>query len=150
MGLAGWTPAQATKKDWVEILTRLPLFSGVGKRQLGKVADLAQVVEFERGALVTQYGETGDAFYLILAGRARVLGKRGAVRVFRKGDFFGEMALLDGEPRSASVSAATELQAMKIPHRPFLKLLEQEPKIAVAMLRELAGRIRGLQRQTNV
>jgi len=79
-----------------------------------------------------------------------VLGKRGAGRVFREGDFFGEMALLDGEPRSASVSAATELQTMKIPHRPFLKLLEQEPKIAVAMLRELAGRIRGLQRQTSV
>ena len=126
----------------------MPFFSGVGKRQLGKVADLAQVVEFERGAVVTQYGETGDAS--TFAGRARVLGKRGAGRVFREGDFFGEMALLDGEPRSASVSAATELQTIEIPHRPFLKLLEQEPKIAVAMLRELAGRIRGLQRQTNV
>jgi len=68
-----------------------------------------------------------------------VLGKRGAGRVFREGDFFGEMALLDGEPRSASVSAATELQTMKIPHRPFLKLLEQEPKIAVAMLRDSPG-----------
>lgn len=56
------------------------------------------------------------------------------------------MGLIDGEPRSASITAVEELQLMKLPRRPFLKLLEQEPEIAVAMLAELAGRIRRLEK----
>ena len=142
-----WTPGPAKPKDWVPILAQLPLFSGLGNRQLRRLADLAEVVEYAPADIVTKFGEAGDAFYVILSGRARVLGERGARRVFRAGDFFGEMALLDGEPRSATVTAATELHALKIRHRPFLKLLEREPKIALVILRELSRRIRTLQRQ---
>jgi CRP/FNR family transcriptional regulator, cyclic AMP receptor protein len=145
-----WAEGEARPRDWVAVLVNVPMFSDLGKRQLRRIAGLAQVVEFAPGEFVVQQGERGDAFYLILAGSARVLGKGGSRRVFRPGDFFGEMALLDGQPRSASVTAASELQAMRIPHRPFLKMLEGEPRIAVAMLRELAARIRTLQRQAAV
>jgi CRP/FNR family transcriptional regulator, cyclic AMP receptor protein len=62
------------------------------------------------------------------------------------GDYFGEMGLIDGEPRSASIAAVDELQLMKLLRRPFLKLLEQEPGIAPAMLAELARRVRGLEK----
>lgn len=149
VGTPRFKPGKATARDWAPILADVPLFTGLGNRQLRRVADLGEVVEFDRGDVVTQTGEPGDAMFVVLAGRARVLGKRGAGRVFRTGDFFGEMALLDGEPRSASVAATTELQALKIPHRAFCKLLEKEPKMAVSMLRELAGRIRALQRQAS-
>jgi CRP-like cAMP-binding protein len=56
------------------------------------------------------------------------------------------MGLIDGEPRSASIAAVDELQVMKLPRRPFLRLLEQEPGIAVAMLGELARRVRNLEK----
>jgi CRP/FNR family transcriptional regulator, cyclic AMP receptor protein len=136
---------QPTAKDWADVLAELPLFSRLRKRQLRKLAGLAQFEEFAPGDVVIQVGETPDAFYMILSGRARVLVSPRAV-LLRTGDYFGEMGLIDGEPRSASVVAVGKLQAMKLPRRPFLKLLEQEPGIAVAMLAELAGRIRRLQK----
>ena len=133
-----------TAKDWADVLARLPLFARVPKRHLRKIADLARFVEYADGDVVIQAGEPGDAFYLILSGRARVLGRS---RSLRAGDYFGEMALLDGEPRSTTVMAASELQTMKLPRRPFLKVLEQEPRIAVAMLTELTARVRRLEKR---
>jgi CRP/FNR family transcriptional regulator, cyclic AMP receptor protein len=135
-----------TAKDWAEVLAGLPLFSGLSKRQLRKIAGLAEFKEFAQGDFVTQAGEAGDAFYLILSGQAKVVGKPRA-RALRVGDYFGEMALIDGEPRSATVAAATELQTMKLPRRPFLRLLEQEPRIAIPMMAELASRVRRLERR---
>jgi CRP/FNR family transcriptional regulator, cyclic AMP receptor protein len=134
-----------TAKDWAEVLAGLPLFSRVAKRQLRKIAGLAEFKEFAEGDFVTQAGEPGDAFYVILSGQAKVVGKPRA-RVLRTGDYFGEMALLDGEPRSATVTAASELQTMRLPRRPFLRLLEQEPRIAIPMMANLAARVRRLER----
>ena len=136
---------QPTAKDWSGVLAALPLFSRCKKRQLRRVAGLAQFEEFAPGAVVIQAGDAPDAFYLILSGRARVLEKPRA-RPLRTGDHFGEMGLFDGEPRSASIIANEELQVMRLPRQPFLKLLEQEPGIAVAMLAELAGRVRRLEK----
>lgn len=123
------------------MLAALPLFSKCSKRQLRGVARLARFVELPSGQIVIQAGDAPEAFYLILGGRARVLGKPNA-RVLGVGDYFGEMGLIDGEPRSASIVAVGDLQTMQLPRRPFLKLLEQEPGISIAMLAELAGRLR--------
>ena len=79
-------------------------------------------------------------------GRARVLGQKRARTSLGPGSFFGEVALLDGGPRTATVSAGTQLVALKVPRRPFLKLLEQEPKVAVAVLKELASRLRKIEK----
>jgi CRP/FNR family transcriptional regulator, cyclic AMP receptor protein len=134
-----------TAKDWADVLAALPLFSRVAKRQLRKIAGFAEFKEFAQGDFVTQAGEPGDAFYVILSGQAKVVGKPRA-RTLRRGDYFGEMALIDGEPRSATVTAASELQTMKLPRRPFLRLLEQEPRIAIPMMANLAARVRRLER----
>jgi CRP/FNR family transcriptional regulator, cyclic AMP receptor protein len=134
-----------TAKDWAEVLAGLPLFSRLPKRQLRKIAGLAEFKEFARGDFVVQADEPGDAFYVILSGQAKVLGKPRA-RTLRTGDYFGEMALIDGEPRSATVAAASELQTMKLPRRPFLRLLEQEPRIAIPMMADLGARVRRLER----
>jgi CRP/FNR family cyclic AMP-dependent transcriptional regulator len=134
-----------TAKDWAEVLACLPLFARLSKRQLRKIAGLAKFTEFARGDVVIQTGEPGDAFYVILSGQAKVVGKPRA-RVLRRGHYFGEMALIDGEPRSATVTAASELQTMELPRRPFLKVLEQEPRIAITMLAELTARVRQLDR----
>ncbi len=134
-----------TASDWAEVLASLPLFARVSKRRLRKIASLAQIQRFSPGDIVVQFGEPADAFYLILAGRAKVVGK--SRRTLGIGDYFGEMGLIDGEPRSATIAAGAELETMKLARRPFLKLLEQEPQIAMSIMAELAGRIRSLERR---
>ena len=134
-----------TTGDWAGVLADLPLFARIGKRRLRKIASLAQFQEFSPGAIVVESGKPSDAFYLILGGRAKVLGK--SRRTLGTGDYFGEMGLIDGEPRSATIAAEGELQAMKLPRRPFLKLLNREPQIALSMMAELAARIRSLERR---
>ena len=136
--------SKPTTRDWAGVLAELPLFDEVGKRHLNKVAALARVGEFPAGTVVIQQGEPGDALHLILSGRARVLSKR--PKLLRTGDYFGEMALLDGAPRSATVVADTELQTMTLPRKPFLRLLRSEPSIALAMLNRLAKRVRALEK----
>jgi len=133
--------------EWSRVLAGLPLFAGVGKRQLRKIAELAQVREFSPGDVVVQTGDEPDGFYLILGGRAKVVGRPRA-KTLKTGDYFGEMALLDGEPRSATISAVGELQTMRLPRKPFMRLLRREPSIALALLTELAGRVRGLEKAT--
>ena len=81
--------------------------------------------------------------FLMLEGRARVLGKS---RMLRPGDFFGEMALIDGGPRSATIIAASQVRVMMVQRRAFLKVLKQNPPIALAIMETLAQRVRRLER----
>jgi CRP-like cAMP-binding protein len=134
-----------TTRDFVNVLRALPLFSNLSTRHLRQVAKLAQSVEFTPGDFVVHVGEPGDAFFLIVSGKAKVIGRPRA-RNLGPGDFFGEMGLIDGEPRSATVVATTELHAMKLARRPFMKLLEQEPRVAIKLLAELAARVRRVER----
>ena len=131
-------------RDRFEILSRVPLFSRVGKRQLRRIAALAKLSEFAPGDMIIQAGERGDGLYLIVGGRAKVIGK--SRRTYGPGDFFGELALIDGGPRSATITATTEVQAMIVPHRQFMKIVEQEPRVALGIMAELAARIRRLER----
>jgi CRP/FNR family cyclic AMP-dependent transcriptional regulator len=130
-----------TIEDSVDALRNVPLFAGVSRRRLRKVAQLAETRTFEPNSVVVQTGDDSDGLYVILGGRARVLG-RSRTRPLRAGAYFGEMALIDGRPRSATVVSAGELTTMRIPRRPFLRLLDQEPKIATALLVELTARVR--------
>ncbi len=132
-----------TVQDWVDVLVGLPLFANVGKRRLRKIAALAEVRVFEPNSVVVQAGDVADGFYVILAGRGAVFG-RSRRRVLRKGDYFGEIALLDGGPRSATVRSTGELQTMRIPRRAFAQLLDREPRIARELLSTLAARLREL------
>ena len=136
---------QPSARDWAEVLARLPLFAGVGKRQLRRIAGLAQVRDYDAGDTIVKEGGAADGFYLILEGRARV-ATSGRARTLQTGSYFGEMALLDGEPRSATVTAISGVRAMRLPRRPFLQLLQKEPSIALALLTELSGRVRRLQK----
>jgi CRP-like cAMP-binding protein len=137
---------QPTVKDWASVLASLPLFSGLSKRQLRRVAELASISEFGKGDFVVQAGERGDAVYVILSGQARIIGRPRA-RLLRAGDYFGEMALIDGQPRSASVTAADDdLQTMRLPRQAFLNVVRQDPGIAIAMMAEMAARIRRLEK----
>ncbi len=134
-----------TEKDCAELLGQLPIFSGLGNRQLRQIAKLVQFVRFDPGDFIVQAGEPGDSLYLILNGRARVIGKS-RPRPLRAGDFFGEMALIDGGPRSATITATDEVRAIKLRRGPFGKVLQKEPRMALAIMSELAARVRRLEK----
>jgi CRP-like cAMP-binding protein len=140
---------QPTAKDWVQVLAAVPFFERLTKRQLRRIAGITKITDYERDEVVVQAGEQGDAFYVILSGQAKVVGRPRA-RILRQGDHFGEMALIDGEPRSATVVAGGDFQAMVLPRRPFLRLLEREPRIALALMVELSARIRRLEKPPGV
>ncbi len=133
---------QTMGRDWAEVLADVPLFAGLSKRHLKKLAGLATTRRFARYSRMVEAGDRGDAFYVILDGRAAVQrpGKRDVK--LGPGDAFGELALLDGSPRMATVEAQDEVLAMRLGRTAFMKMLEGEPKVAIALLRTLAGRLR--------
>jgi CRP/FNR family transcriptional regulator, cyclic AMP receptor protein len=132
-----------TQRDWADVLGVLPLFTRLNKRQLRNLAKLAKIEDYSPSEPIVQTGDQGDSFYLVLEGRAHVAGKS---RTLGPADFFGEMALIDGGPRSATITATTQVRVMKLPRRAFLKALKQDPQIGLAIMETLAGRIRRVER----
>jgi CRP/FNR family transcriptional regulator, cyclic AMP receptor protein len=132
-----------TERDWADVLGALPLFSQLSKRQLRGLAKSAKVADHSNGEVIVQTGERGDSLFLMLEGRASVLGRS---RTLGPGDFFGEMALVDGEPRSSTITAKGRVRTMKLPRKAFLKALDQDPKIGLAIMESLAQRVRRLER----
>ena len=130
-----------------EALARVPLFSHLSRRSLRRVANLAEEVRFMEGARVVKEGDPGDAFYAILEGQAKAVDRRGrTVNRLLPGDFFGEIALLDGGPRTATVVAETPLLVLEIRRKGFLRLLAEDPSITVKLLEHAAAMLRRLER----
>jgi len=136
----------ATDHEWADVLATLPLFEGVRKRELRRIAEDAEVSEFAPGDMVVATGERSNSFYVILGGEALPAWKP-AGRSLRTGDYFGEIGLLDGEPRSGSVVATSDLHVMRMSRRAFDDALERNPSIARRLLVELVSRVRKLERQ---
>jgi CRP-like cAMP-binding protein len=136
-------------KDWAAVLADVPLFSGLSKRQLGKVAKLAALRTVPPYTQIVRAGGRGDAFYVIISGKAVVRRQGRRSVTLEPGDFFGELALLDGAPRSATVEAAEQVELMHVPRSGFTKLLRTDASIACAMLETLAGRMREAQSSPN-
>jgi CRP/FNR family transcriptional regulator, cyclic AMP receptor protein len=128
----------AAKKPGVRLLSQVPLFAGLSRAHLRQVAALAEEVRYSPGRMIVRTGSPGVAFYVIVEGRAKVLrGKIASAKgtwELGPGGFFGEMALLDGGPRTASVVAETPLTTVRIERAGFRKLLRDEPDIALKLL----------------
>ena len=131
--------------EWAYVLESLPLFEGIGRRDLRRIAGEAEFAEFPRGESVVLWGERGNAFYVVLSGEAKAPGKP-TDGTLAMGDYFGEIALLDGAPRSAAVIATSDLHVMRERPRAFNSMLERHPRLARRLLTELAGRVRALER----
>jgi CRP/FNR family cyclic AMP-dependent transcriptional regulator len=127
-------------------LVTVPLFSRLSRRELKRVGQVAKEVSFASGDVVAEEGEEGLTFYVILAGEAQVRRKGRRVAKLMPGDFFGEISLLDGGPRTASVVADTPLRCLSILRWDFRGLLEKDPSLVPKILRELALRLRQTER----
>ena len=116
------------------------------RRHLRQLAEACTDARYRPGTTIVLEGKPGDTFFVIVEGEAVVL--RGVRRIARlgPGDFFGEVALLDGGPRTATVEAMTPVLAVRLSRATFNRMLAIEPKIGVKILDEVARRLRERER----
>lgn len=133
-------------REGIALLAQVPLFAELSKRHLRRLAEHADQVEFVTGERIVEMGMLGGAFYAIVDGEAKVTKGNRTLTKLGPGDFFGDLALLDGGPRQATVTATTPVVAIRLFKRAFDKLLVEEPGVAAKMLAVLAARIRRLER----
>jgi CRP/FNR family cyclic AMP-dependent transcriptional regulator len=135
-----------TRRPDVELIGRVPLFDGLSRAHLGRVAALTEETTYNPGRVIVERDTPGRAFYVIVDGTAKVV--RGKMVTARReaelgpGDFFGELALLDGERRAATVIATTQLTTIRIERNAFRRLLREEPELAIKLLEGMARRTR--------
>jgi CRP/FNR family cyclic AMP-dependent transcriptional regulator len=126
-------------------LQRVPLFSGLNEDDLRRVAEFSRIAEAPAGTVVTQIGEPGDSFFIIIDGAVAVRTPVGAGSQLQPGDFFGEMSLLDGEPRSATIVATTPVRLLIVDRSHFWRLLDETPDLVRRILTILSRRVRRLE-----
>lgn len=128
----------------LDVLEKLPLLHGLKRARLSELALAGTMREYKPGDVVVAAGEYADSVHVILAGQAGVNGSPQAATL-GPGDYFGEMALLDGGVRSATVFAVRNLRTLELPRNAFVSLLRQEPGIAMVLTAELSWRVRRLE-----
>ena len=132
-------------RDEVELLRRVPLFSGVAPAKLKLLAFTSDRVSFDAGQTLFKQGDPGDAAYVVLAGSADVLvnSQSGEIKVatLEPNSIVGEIAILCDVARTATVRANSPLETLRIRKDHFLKLLAEFPEMAVEIMRVLADRL---------
>jgi CRP/FNR family transcriptional regulator, cyclic AMP receptor protein len=135
-----------------EMLRNVPLFSSLTDGELKDLAAIAARKRFPRDEMVIMQGEEGGSFFLILAGKVKVIinspqGREITLAILSRDDFFGEMSLIDGRNRSASVMTITETEVMTIIERDFETYLRRFPEVSIKLLKIFIGRLRRADRQ---
>ena len=129
------------------VLAKAPLFAGFGSGELKRLARNLYPRQYQAGEVVLKEGEEAAGFYIVSSGQVEVVKDLGGPKetvlaTLGAGDFFGEMALLDGYPRSASIRALEDGQCLAMTRWDFLAELKSSPDMAVQLMRTLARRLR--------
>lgn len=127
----------------VLVLRDSSLFTGLSGEELYPVAEIAQASLCTGGQTVVRQGDPGDALFVVATGTFRIEKDETTLRELGAGAVFGELALLDGAPRAASVIAVTDGQLLRIPRAEFEALLDESPELARGVIRTLVGHLRG-------
>lgn len=130
------------RSDKADVLKKVPLFRGFSGRDLDLIARAADEVKVDAGKVLARQGTLGLEFLLILEGEARVERDGKVIARLGRGDFFGEMSLIDGKPRSATVLAESPSVLLVVEARSFRKLLDAIPGLQRKVLITLCGRLR--------
>ena len=128
-----------------EMLKRVPLFAGVKDRDLGRLAKVLSERTFAEGEAITTEGESGVGFFVIEHGNATVSLKGEIIRTLGPGDHVGEIALIDEGPRSATVTASTDVRCRGMAAWEFRSFVQEHPEVAWPLLQTLASRFRDTQ-----
>jgi CRP/FNR family transcriptional regulator, cyclic AMP receptor protein len=127
--------------DVVEMMAKVPIFTGMTDRQLHGLAKYAAGREYAEGATIVKQGEKGVGFYLILDGGVEVRGKSRRLATLHSGDFFGEMALFEQQPRSADVIALRKTRCLVLSRWEFWGFAMDKPRLLRGIIEELARRL---------
>ena len=133
------------RDEKLDLLGRIPIFSGFDNRRLQRLGMLADEVEVPAGKLLMRQGDTGTEMMVIVSGRVTVERDGERLNTLGAGDFFGEIALIASGPRTATVTAEEPTRLLVITHREFHSLMEEFPEVATQVLSALAHRIRRLE-----
>jgi CRP/FNR family cyclic AMP-dependent transcriptional regulator len=138
-----------SKSVKVELLSGVSLFSACNRGELSRLAALLEEIDVPKGKVLTREGEPGWEFFVVAEGRAKAAIRGRKVASVGPGGFFGEMSLLDQGPRTATVTAETDMQLLVLDSRGFSAMIEETPMVARKILRGLAERLRGSEKATS-
>lgn len=138
----------ARKKDYLEHLARVPMFSACSKKELEEIAKQAEELDVPAGEVLIKEGGAGRDFFVIVDGKATVTRGTKDVATLGAGDFFGELALLDKAPRNATVTAATPMRVYLLSQPSFKGLLAAVPALANKVMVGMARRLHDLDART--
>ncbi len=133
--------------DIVELVRAVPIFGDLDENEIKKVAEIGINRKFSKNGIVFLEEEEGAALFIIISGKVKIVrtdddGGEVILSILGSGDFFGEMAILDGLPRSATVVSIDNSELFMIHRRDFLQVVEKAPQVAISLLRELTRRLR--------
>ena len=126
----------------IEMLEKAPLWSGLSKKELKSMVRVSRERRFESGDTIVKKGEGGVGFYLILDGTVEIRSDGNTLSKLGPGQFFGEMSVLDNQPRSADVVTVQPSRVLILTAWEFKGLISAKPRIALKMLQELVRRLR--------
>ncbi len=133
----------------VQALARCPLFANADERILQSIANKLRRRRFRRGEVIMHQGDPGDSLHVVASGAVKIVlpsaeGEEAIIATLRPGDFFGELALLDGAPRSATATSLEQSEMLVLPRAVFMDLLDNLPGLRDALLEGLARELRRL------
>jgi CRP-like cAMP-binding protein len=135
-----------TTLEKVLFLKEVSLFKNISSERLAKIANIVREVEFQRQDKIINEGEEGDSLFIIVEGTVSIFKGKEKIAELGPKEFFGEMAILDSEPRSATVVANTDVACLTISREDFTEILVDEHEIMLAIIKSLVHRLR----QTNI
>jgi CRP/FNR family cyclic AMP-dependent transcriptional regulator len=137
-------PKRLRKDEKVDLLAKLPLFDSCTRRDLGEIASMMVEAERPAGSVLTREGKDGGLMFVLVDGEAEVLAGTGSRVIGRlgAGEVVGELSLIDGQGRSATVRASTPVRLLELTSEDFYRLAHRSPKFVLALLRSLSARVR--------
>jgi CRP-like cAMP-binding protein len=130
----------------IDMLERSPLWTGIGKQDFKAIVKIAKQHKFKGGDTIVKKGEEGTGFYLVLDGAVEIRSDGNTISRLGPGQFFGEMSVVDAQPRSADVVAVEPSRVLFLSAWSFKSLISERPRIAVKMLQEFVRRLRATDR----
>ncbi len=140
--------ARTSASTKATLLEKLPLFAGLSPRERGQISRLMDEVEVPEGKVLATIGDVGREMFIIIDGHALVTTRRGRPVRLGPGDFFGEVSLIDGDPRSATVEASTSMRLLVLGYREFWQLLDESLPMVRKIMRALSRRLRQAERSS--
>ena len=139
-----------TRDQKMDLLKKVPMFSELSKNQLREISKHSDIVAKKSGDVLVRQGDKGWEFFFIINGKARVEKSGRVIRTLSDGDFFGEISLIDREPRTASVFAETDLNLLVVQSSSFHHLLDTCPGLSAKILLSLCKYLRRAETEINL